>query len=179
MRRGESAGEAVGAGLELFLQRERLGSDHCLVALFLYCRMCCGDVRKPKYTEQNGKYLWARMHCDSAIPCSSNRMPTRLCAKVGQRPFFLRLFPLNYCVNPGPSLGACRVMGDRNEGVGERGQFFSDLRRIVDLCNKNRGEIGPLSHFRSRFIHNPTGSLSAGNCNRGGSAAPLLSVEVT
>ena len=33
-------------------------------------------------------------------------------------------------------LGACRVVGDRNEGVGERGQFASDLRRIVDLCNE-------------------------------------------
>ncbi len=49
-------------------------------------------------------------------------------------------------------------MGDRNEGVGERGQIFPDLRRIVGLCNENRGEFGPLSHFRSRFIHNPTGS---------------------
>ena len=78
------------------------------------------------------------------------------------------------------SLGACRVMGDRSEGVGERGQFFPDLRRIVNLCNEKiarsdfsrqprrgeaqgcaeqyRGGIGPLYHFRSRFIHDPTGS---------------------
>ncbi len=48
-------------------------------------------------------------------------------------------------------------MGDRNEGVGERGQILLDLRRIVDLCHSNPGKFGPLSRFRSRFIHNPTG----------------------
>ena len=49
-------------------------------------------------------------------------------------------------------------MGDRSEGVGERGQFFPHLRRIVGLYNENAGKIGPLSHFRSRFSHNPTTS---------------------
>ncbi len=32
------------------------------------------------------------------------------------------------------------VMGDRSEGVGERGQFFPFSRRIVDLCNENTGK---------------------------------------
>jgi hypothetical protein len=73
-------------------------------------------------------------------------------------------------------------MGDRSEKVGERGQFFPDSRRIVDLCNEKiagsdfsrqapmdggeaqgcaeqyRGKNGPLSHLRSRFIHNSTAS---------------------
>ena len=49
-------------------------------------------------------------------------------------------------------------MGDRSEGGGERSRFFPYSRRIVDLCNENTGEIGPLSHFRSRFSHNPTAS---------------------
>ncbi len=49
-------------------------------------------------------------------------------------------------------------MGDRSEEERERGNFFTDLRRIVYLCNENRGKNGPLSHLRSRFIHNPTGS---------------------
>jgi len=55
-------------------------------------------------------------------------------------------------------LGACRVMGDRSEEVGERGQMFPVLRRIVDLCNEKTGIFGPTSQLRSRFIHNPTGS---------------------
>ena len=49
-------------------------------------------------------------------------------------------------------------MGDRSEKAGERGQFLPDSRRIVGLCNENRGEIGPLSRLRSRFIHNPIAS---------------------
>ena len=52
-------------------------------------------------------------------------------------------------------------MGDRSEKVGERGQMFPDLRRIVGLCNENPGIFGPLSHLRSRFIHNPTASYEA------------------
>jgi len=49
-------------------------------------------------------------------------------------------------------------MGDRSEGVGERGEILPDLRRIVGLCYSNRGEFGPVSHFRSRFSHNPAAS---------------------
>ncbi len=49
-------------------------------------------------------------------------------------------------------------MGDRSEEVGERGQMFPFLRRIVGLCNEKMGIFGPLSHLRSRFIHNPTAS---------------------
>ena len=46
-------------------------------------------------------------------------------------------------------------MGDRSEEVGERGQMFPVLRRIVDLCNEKTGIFGPISQLRSRFIHNP------------------------
>ncbi len=31
-----------------------------------------------------------------------------------------------------------RVMGDRSEKVGERGQMFTILRRIVGLCSRSR-----------------------------------------
>jgi hypothetical protein len=58
------------------------------------------------------------------------------------------------------NLGGCRVMGDRSEGVGERGQFSPYSRRIVGLCNENTGKTGPLSHLRSRFIHNPAASCT-------------------
>ncbi len=32
-------------------------------------------------------------------------------------------------------------MGDRSEEVGERGQMFSVLRHIVDLCNEKNEDI--------------------------------------
>ena len=40
------------------------------------------------------------------------------------------------------ALGGCRVMGDRSEEVGERGQMFPVLRRIVGLCNEKTGTFG-------------------------------------
>ncbi len=49
-------------------------------------------------------------------------------------------------------------MGDRSEKVGERGQIFLYLRRIVDLCNENPGIFRPPAHLRSGFMHNPTAS---------------------
>ncbi len=42
--------------------------------------------------------------------------------------------------------------------VGERGQIFTILRRLVVLRNEKSGEFGPLSRRRSRIIHNPTAS---------------------
>ena len=39
-------------------------------------------------------------------------------------------------------------MGDRSEGVGERGQMIPDLGLIVGLCNENREIFRPLSNFR-------------------------------
>ena len=49
-------------------------------------------------------------------------------------------------------------MGDRSEEVGERGEMFPELRRIVGLCNENPGIFRPFSHLRSKFIHDPTAS---------------------
>jgi hypothetical protein len=46
--------------------------------------------------------------------------------------------------------------------VGERGQIFTILRRIVVLRNEESGKFGPLSHRRSRIIHNPTASSVLG-----------------
>ncbi len=45
-------------------------------------------------------------------------------------------------------------MGDRSEGVGERDQIFPDLRRIVGLCNENRGNFdrSPTSAVDSSII---------------------------
>lgn len=45
-------------------------------------------------------------------------------------------------------------MGDRSEGVAERGQFSAYLSCIVALCNENTLETGSLSCSRSSFIHN-------------------------
>ena len=77
----------------------------------------------------------------------------RLCAGLGRTGRVGPVAPTQpetrWCV------GGYRVMGDRSEKVGERGQFSLDLRRIVGLCNENRGEIRPLSRLRSRFLHDP------------------------
>ena len=83
------------------------------------------------------------------------------------------------CLPADYRLGACRIMGDRNEGcagtegpvdlrspanaqqgagTGERGQFAPEPRSIAGLCDEDRGGMGPLSHFHSRVIHSPTGS---------------------
>ncbi len=49
-------------------------------------------------------------------------------------------------------------MGIVASKVGNRGQFFDLLRRIVDLFNEKDRKNGPISHRRSRFFHNPTAS---------------------
>jgi hypothetical protein len=70
----------------------------------------------------------------------------------------LKRFIQEFSLRGESSLGACRAMGDCSEEVGERVQIFTILRRIVGLCNEKLGIFAPLSLFRSRFIHSPTGS---------------------
>ncbi len=47
-------------------------------------------------------------------------------------------------------------MGFVARRVENRGQFFDLLRRIVGLRNEKERKNAPISHCRSRIIHNPT-----------------------
>jgi hypothetical protein len=51
-------------------------------------------------------------------------------------------------------------MGFVTRRVGNRGQFFDLLRRIVVLVLRNEKDRknAPISHCQSRIIHNPTAS---------------------
>ncbi len=53
-------------------------------------------------------------------------------------------------------------MGGRSEKVGERGHYFTDLRRIVGLCNENRGEMdrSPTFAVDSAIIRQPPSACS-------------------
>jgi hypothetical protein len=76
-----------------------------------------------------------------------------------------------HCCRP----GACRTLGDRGAGVGERCQFFANdvpgctnagkarlaetgARRIAGNLTRICGKVVPLSRFRGRFIQILTGS---------------------
>ena len=48
-------------------------------------------------------------------------------------------------------------LGNRREGVGERGQMCAHSRRKLRLFNEKARAYGPLSHRRSRFVLSPTG----------------------
>ncbi len=47
-------------------------------------------------------------------------------------------------------------MGFVARRVGHRADFFDLLRRIVALRNEKERKNKPVSHRRSRIIHNPT-----------------------
>jgi len=49
-------------------------------------------------------------------------------------------------------------MGFVASKVGERVKIFAILRRLVSLRNEESEKFGPLSHRRSRIIHNLTAS---------------------
>ncbi len=65
-------------------------------------------------------------------------------------------------------------MGDRSEEVGEQGQMFPVLRRIVGLCNEKTGIFGSLSPsfaVDSSIIRQPPRKLSE---NRSRSEGKLI-----
>jgi hypothetical protein len=49
-------------------------------------------------------------------------------------------------------------MGFVTRRVGNQGQFFDLLRRIVVIRNEKDRKNAPVSHCQSRIIHNPTTS---------------------